>query len=134
MAPRRSTTGTRSTSRTWRAVTARSSRTAVRAADRGGRGEVRRRPRGPRRGHRPGEGGERRARRGPRGRRRGNAPEAKGAAGTAVEEKPAGGEDLAETGGDSATPYVAIGGAGVLALGAAFLFASARRRAVGSRH
>ncbi|WP_444547771.1 hypothetical protein [Streptomyces rutgersensis] len=27
-----------------------------------------------------------------------------------------------------------IGGAGVLALGAAFLFASARRRAVGSRH
>lgn len=47
---------------------------------------------------------------------------------------PAGGEDLAETGGDSATPYVAIGGAGVLALGAAFLFASARRRAVGSRH
>ncbi|NEC12854.1 lytic polysaccharide monooxygenase [Streptomyces sp. SID8014] len=64
----------------------------------------------------------------------GNAPEAKGAAEAAVEEKPAGGEDLAETGGDSATPYVAIGGAGVLALGAAFLFASARRRAVGSRH
>ncbi|MGW9410410.1 hypothetical protein [Streptomyces diastaticus] len=27
-----------------------------------------------------------------------------------------------------------IGGAGVLALGAAFLFACARRRAVGSRH
>ncbi|MFD5183000.1 lytic polysaccharide monooxygenase [Streptomyces sp. NPDC058372] len=64
----------------------------------------------------------------------GNAPEVKGAAGAAVEEKPAGGENLAETGGDSATPYVAIGGAGALALGAAFLFASARRRAVGSRH
>ncbi|WP_455754270.1 hypothetical protein [Streptomyces diastaticus] len=29
---------------------------------------------------------------------------------------------------------MAIGGAGVLALGAAFLFASARRRVVGSRH
>ncbi|MET7509673.1 lytic polysaccharide monooxygenase [Streptomyces albidoflavus] len=64
----------------------------------------------------------------------GNAPEAKGVAGTAVEEKPAAAGNLAETGGDSATPYVAIGGAGALALGAAFLFASARRRAVGSRH
>ncbi|MFD6855350.1 hypothetical protein ACFWCV_29000, partial [Streptomyces diastaticus] len=31
-------------------------------------------------------------------------------------ERGAGGEDRAETGGDSATPYVAIGGAGVLAL------------------
>jgi chitin-binding protein len=37
-------------------------------------------------------------------------------------------QDLAETGGDSATPYVAVGGAAVLALGAGVLFASTRRR------
>ncbi|MEU0036718.1 lytic polysaccharide monooxygenase [Streptomyces sp. NPDC006333] len=44
-------------------------------------------------------------------------------------------EDLAETGGDSNTPYLAIGGASALALGAAALFASVRRRAVnGGRH
>ncbi|WP_339128433.1 lytic polysaccharide monooxygenase [Streptomyces sp. f51] len=41
---------------------------------------------------------------------------------------------LAETGGDSSTSYVAIGGAAALALGAAALFASVRRRATpGSR-
>ncbi|MFI1003597.1 lytic polysaccharide monooxygenase [Streptomyces galbus] len=40
---------------------------------------------------------------------------------------------LAETGGDSSTTYLAIGGAGALALGAAALFASVRRRAVGGR-
>ncbi|MGX2998070.1 lytic polysaccharide monooxygenase [Streptomyces sp. JNUCC 64] len=38
-------------------------------------------------------------------------------------------ENLAETGGSSSTPYIAIGGAAVLGLGAAGLFASARRRA-----
>ncbi|MGV9708564.1 lytic polysaccharide monooxygenase auxiliary activity family 9 protein [Streptomyces sp. NPDC003483] len=45
------------------------------------------------------------------------------------------GEALAETGGDSGTPYLAVGGASALALGAAALFASVRRRAVnGGRH
>ncbi|MCZ7461220.1 lytic polysaccharide monooxygenase auxiliary activity family 9 protein [Streptomyces sp. WMMC940] len=48
----------------------------------------------------------------------GNTPEAAGA-----------GEDLAETGGDGGTPYLAAGGAAVLALGAAVVFATARRRA-----
>ncbi|MEU9917555.1 lytic polysaccharide monooxygenase [Streptomyces sp. NPDC051001] len=38
-------------------------------------------------------------------------------------------EDLAETGGDSSTAYVAMGGAAVLATGAAILFGSVRRRA-----
>ncbi|MFF9818814.1 lytic polysaccharide monooxygenase [Streptomyces sp. NPDC014006] len=40
-----------------------------------------------------------------------------------------GGEHLAETGGDSSTPYVAVGGAAALALGSAALFVSVRRRA-----
>ncbi|MFI7387942.1 lytic polysaccharide monooxygenase [Streptomyces sp. NPDC049813] len=39
-------------------------------------------------------------------------------------------ENLAETGGDSTTPYIAVGGAAALAIGAAGLFASVRRRAV----
>ncbi|MET9684440.1 lytic polysaccharide monooxygenase [Streptomyces coeruleorubidus] len=44
-------------------------------------------------------------------------------------------ENLAETGGDSSTPYLAIGGAATLALGASALFLSARRRVVsGGRH
>ena len=47
-----------------------------------------------------------------------NLPEAAGSA-----------RSLAETGGDSSTSYVAIGGAAALALGAAALFASVRRRA-----
>ncbi|MFE7581039.1 lytic polysaccharide monooxygenase [Streptomyces gardneri] len=38
------------------------------------------------------------------------------------------GVELAETGGDATTPYLAIGGAAVLALGAAVLFGAARRR------
>ncbi|MFE6199494.1 lytic polysaccharide monooxygenase [Streptomyces sp. NPDC057838] len=43
--------------------------------------------------------------------------------------------NLAETGGDGSTPYVAIGGAAALALGASALFLSARRRTVsGGRH
>lgn len=42
---------------------------------------------------------------------------------------------LAETGGDSTTSYLAMGGAAALTLGAAALFASVRRRAVhGGRH
>ncbi|RZB20507.1 LPXTG cell wall anchor domain-containing protein [Streptomyces sp. F001] len=42
-------------------------------------------------------------------------------------------ENLAETGGDSGTPYIAVAGAAALALGSAALFASVRRRAVGGR-
>jgi chitin-binding protein len=43
--------------------------------------------------------------------------------------------NLAETGGDSTTPYLAVGGAAVLALGAAVLFGSVRRKAAaGGRH
>ncbi|MFJ5078141.1 lytic polysaccharide monooxygenase [Streptomyces sp. NPDC088553] len=38
------------------------------------------------------------------------------------------GEVLAETGGDATTPYLAVGGAAVLAVGAAVLFGSTRRR------
>ncbi|GHC79441.1 lytic polysaccharide monooxygenase auxiliary activity family 9 protein [Streptomyces flavofungini] len=55
----------------------------------------------------------------------GNQPEVKGAAGEPV----AADENLAETGGDSTTPYLAIGGAAVLAAGAATMFATTRRRA-----
>ncbi|MEU1043032.1 lytic polysaccharide monooxygenase [Streptomyces sp. NPDC005551] len=44
-------------------------------------------------------------------------------------------ENLAETGGDPSTSYLAIGGAAALAVGAAALFASVRRRAAaGGRH
>ncbi|MET9954731.1 lytic polysaccharide monooxygenase [Streptomyces sp. NPDC006339] len=49
-----------------------------------------------------------------------NVPEAKG-------------EELAETGGDAATPYLAMGGAAVLGIGAVVLFTTARRRSTGSR-
>ncbi|MFI6684655.1 lytic polysaccharide monooxygenase [Streptomyces sp. NPDC050485] len=38
-------------------------------------------------------------------------------------------QNLAETGGDSSTPYLAVGGAGALAVGAAALFATLRRKA-----
>ncbi|MFF4253349.1 lytic polysaccharide monooxygenase [Streptomyces sp. NPDC001663] len=41
-------------------------------------------------------------------------------------------ENLAETGADGTTPYLAMGGAAALALGAATLFASVRRRSTGS--
>ncbi|MEU6622471.1 lytic polysaccharide monooxygenase [Streptomyces litmocidini] len=40
------------------------------------------------------------------------------------------GTQLAETGGGATTPYLAVGGAAVLALGAAVLFGTARRRRV----
>ncbi|MFF1452459.1 lytic polysaccharide monooxygenase [Streptomyces sp. NPDC058274] len=44
-------------------------------------------------------------------------------------------ENLAETGGDPSTSYLAIGGAAALAVGATALFASVRRRAAsGARH
>ncbi|MFE4953957.1 lytic polysaccharide monooxygenase [Streptomyces sp. NPDC056653] len=56
-----------------------------------------------------------------------NAPEPDSATGPA----PAG-ESLAETGGDSSTPFLAIGGAAALAVGAVALFASVRRRAGGA--
>lgn len=62
----------------------------------------------------------------PRG---GNGPEVNGGA-----EKPAvAGENLAETGGDSTTPYLAIGGAAALAIGAAALFSTSRRTGTGGR-
>ncbi len=56
--------------------------------------------------------------------------------GTANDVQPAGAaKNLAETGGDSMTPYVAVGGAAVLAVGSSILFASARRRAAATgRH
>ncbi|TJZ43468.1 LPXTG cell wall anchor domain-containing protein [Streptomyces piniterrae] len=46
--------------------------------------------------------------------------------------KPVDGQRLAETGGDSSTGPIAIAGAAVLAVGAAFLFTTARRKA--ARH
>ncbi|QES40749.1 chitin-binding protein [Streptomyces venezuelae] len=59
-----------------------------------------------------------------------NRPEVNGGA-----EKPVTTADgnLAETGGDSTTPYIAMGGAAILAVGAAAMFATTRRRASG-RH
>ncbi|MFJ1803074.1 lytic polysaccharide monooxygenase [Streptomyces sp. NPDC088180] len=57
------------------------------------------------------------------------APEAK-AEGNAPEANAAGADEvLAETGGSGGSTYLAIGGAGVLAAGAAVLFATQRRRA-----
>ncbi|MEV2254005.1 lytic polysaccharide monooxygenase [Streptomyces sp. NPDC050147] len=54
----------------------------------------------------------------------GNQPEVNGSAA-----KPAAtNENLAETGGDSTTSYIAIGGAAALAIGAAAMFGTARRR------
>ncbi|MYY80397.1 MULTISPECIES: lytic polysaccharide monooxygenase [unclassified Streptomyces] len=59
-----------------------------------------------------------------------NRPEVNGGA-----EKPVttANDNLAETGGDSTTPYIAMGGAAILAVGAAAMFATTRRRAAG-RH
>lgn len=53
-----------------------------------------------------------------------NEPEVNGGAAKPV----AADENLAETGGDSTTPYIAIGGAAALAIGAAAMFGTARRR------
>ncbi|CAM5563482.1 chitin-binding protein [Streptomyces spiroverticillatus] len=62
-----------------------------------------------------------------------NAPAPQGGSASPVA-APAG-DNLAETGGDSATPYIAVGGAAVLALGAAVMFGSVRRKsATGGRH
>ncbi|MFE4173134.1 lytic polysaccharide monooxygenase [Streptomyces sp. NPDC056909] len=61
-----------------------------------------------------------------------NSPETKA---VAAEQPAAGQQNLAETGGSGVTPYLAIGGTAVLAIGASLLFATARRRAVPSaRH
>ncbi|KAF2781031.1 lytic polysaccharide monooxygenase [Streptomyces sp. OM5714] len=63
------------------------------------------------------------------------APETAAAEPNQVKAAGGGTENLAETGGDSTTPYIAVGGAAALALGAATLFASVRRRAAtGGRH
>ncbi|WP_425835666.1 lytic polysaccharide monooxygenase auxiliary activity family 9 protein [Streptomyces fractus] len=43
-------------------------------------------------------------------------------------------QNLAETGGDSTTPYIAMAGAAALSIGAAALFTSMRRRATSGRH
>ncbi|MGW3818152.1 lytic polysaccharide monooxygenase auxiliary activity family 9 protein [Streptomyces sp. NPDC005046] len=61
----------------------------------------------------------------------GSAEDTRTASDTAENQPEAAGssESLAETGGDSSTSYIAIGGAAALALGAAALFASVRRRA-----
>ncbi|BCL31676.1 lytic polysaccharide monooxygenase [Streptomyces aurantiacus] len=61
----------------------------------------------------------------------GAAEAADGSAGAA---EPAGeSANLAETGGSDSTSYIAVGGAATLAIGAAALFASVRRRTAGSR-
>ncbi|MWA10125.1 lytic polysaccharide monooxygenase auxiliary activity family 9 protein [Streptomyces sp. BA2] len=54
-----------------------------------------------------------------------NQPEVNGGA---AKPAAAANENLAETGGDSTTPYIAIGGAAALAIGAAAMFGTARRR------
>ncbi|MFE4667784.1 lytic polysaccharide monooxygenase [Streptomyces sp. NPDC056716] len=59
----------------------------------------------------------------------GNEPQAAGAPAQPVQDGESTGQNLAETGGDSTTPMIAVGGAAALALGSAALFASARRRA-----
>ncbi|WP_225804977.1 lytic polysaccharide monooxygenase [Streptomyces sp. NK15101] len=62
------------------------------------------------------------------------APAQEPASGAATPDAPApaagsgSGAELAETGGDATAPYLAVGGAAVLALGAAVLFGTARRR------
>ncbi|MFF0449176.1 lytic polysaccharide monooxygenase [Streptomyces sp. NPDC004609] len=56
-----------------------------------------------------------------------------GTSGSAPEAQGGGTERLAKTGGDSNTPYLALGGATALAIGAGVMFAAARRRAVGGR-
>ncbi|MFK8845751.1 lytic polysaccharide monooxygenase [Streptomyces sp. Ac-502] len=68
----------------------------------------------------------------------GNAAHPDGGAAKEVDPKQAGaqqaaGSHLAETGGDSSTAPMAVGGAAVLALGASVLFASARRKAARQR-
>ncbi|MEV0010008.1 lytic polysaccharide monooxygenase [Streptomyces sp. NPDC047973] len=62
-----------------------------------------------------------------------NAPEPNNVAASPATTAPAG-EVLAETGGDSTTSYLAMGGAAALALGAGALFVSVRRRTSGGAH
>ncbi|MGW3953873.1 lytic polysaccharide monooxygenase [Streptomyces sp. NPDC004752] len=62
-------------------------------------------------------------------------PTATAVGSSADEPKAAGASaDLAETGANGGTPYLAAGGAAVLSLGSAVLFLSVRRRATGGRH
>ncbi|MFE4455301.1 lytic polysaccharide monooxygenase [Streptomyces sp. NPDC056796] len=60
-----------------------------------------------------------------------NAPEPNGVAASPAD-RAAADEVLAETGGSGSTPYLAVGGAAALALGASALFLSVRRRAGGA--
>ncbi|MEU9099047.1 lytic polysaccharide monooxygenase [Streptomyces sp. NPDC048361] len=61
--------------------------------------------------------------------------DATGTTGTSGTTGTTGTQNLAETGGDGTTPYLAIGGAGAIAVGAAALFATLRRRSVAAgRH
>lgn len=62
----------------------------------------------------------------PKGAPAGNAPEANGAAAAPAQAPAAGNENLAETGGDSGVSYLALGGAGALALGAMATFGTVR--------
>ncbi|MFF8846199.1 lytic polysaccharide monooxygenase [Streptomyces sp. NPDC015127] len=66
----------------------------------------------------------------------GSGPEAKGAGTPSASAPQPSGENLAETGGDSSTAYLTIGGAAALAVGAAALFGLGRRRPApaGGRH
>ncbi|MGW2619053.1 lytic polysaccharide monooxygenase [Streptomyces sp. NPDC001500] len=57
-----------------------------------------------------------------------------GSGGAKAAAGPASGRSLARTGGDGGAPYLAVGGAAVLALGAGLLFASVRRRAAAGGH
>ncbi|MFG2875770.1 lytic polysaccharide monooxygenase [Streptomyces sp. NPDC048337] len=64
-----------------------------------------------------------------------NDPKTNGKAAAPVPSQSTQNHNLAETGGSSATPVIAIAGAGVLAIGAAVLFGLARRRgATAGRH
>ncbi|MFJ4781175.1 lytic polysaccharide monooxygenase [Streptomyces sp. NPDC088762] len=63
-----------------------------------------------------------------------NDPKTNAQAGAPVPSQSAQNPNLAETGGSSATPVIAIAGAGVLATGAAVLFGLARRRSTTGRH
>ncbi|MDJ0385390.1 lytic polysaccharide monooxygenase [Streptomyces sp. G-G2] len=63
-----------------------------------------------------------------------NDPKTNGASAVPVTSQSPADGNLAQTGGDGATPMIAIAGAGALAAGAAVLFGVARRRTTAGRH